>query len=264
MKLCEVFRRIVLQEVERECPPAQTGRPRAIPDAEALDAMFKVLRTGTQWRELTCEVSHTTVFRRMQLWCRHSVFDKAYTRVLTLHSRLRPPKLYCVDSSYVKNAFGRNCVGRNHTDRGRKALKVSVLVDHTGVPHGMCCHPGNRPDVTLLADTLSSKLRTLEALPLYADKGYDSRNNRKVCLHMGLADRIMRRRTKTTRRTNAKRIVVEHTFSWMKSFRRLSHFYEHDVPPFRGFLLLAFGHLVANRVDRFRDQKSDHAQKASR
>ena len=247
--LHKVFERLVLQEAERRCPRRPRGRPRQLDDAHALALVFKLLRTGMQWRELDCAVHYTTVLRKMHDWTRRGVFDAAYARALRTHKRLCPPTHYCVDSSYVKNAFGRECVGRNHTDRGRKALKLSVVVDHEGVPHGMCCHAGNRPDVCLLDDSLRSALVELERRPLFADKGYDSRHNRGVCRRMGLHDRIFRRRSSPTRRTHARRIVVEHTFAWLKSCRRLLHFYETTPRVFRAFALLASGHLLARRLN---------------
>lgn len=169
-----------------------------------------------QWRALECEVSHTTVLRRMHTWRKRGVFEAAYRKLLRTYKQLYPTQYYCLDSAYIKNMFSQKCVGRNHTDRGRKAIKVSVVVDQTGAPHGVCCHPGNRPDVVLLDDSLSSCFEFITHLPMYADRGYDSRKNRETCERHGLKERIFRRRCKTTRRTNAKRIVVEHTFAWMK------------------------------------------------
>ena len=180
--LSSIFERLVLLEAEARCPPSKRGRPRELSDSEALSVFFKVLRTGMQWREADGDVHYTTLLRRMHVWSKNHVFDAAYTRALKTYKRLCPTTHYCVDSSYVKNAFGRECVGKNHTDRGRKALKLSVVVDQHGIPHGICCHPGNRLDVCLLQDTLRSMLVDVESRPLYADKGYDSRNNRKVCL----------------------------------------------------------------------------------
>ena len=55
-----VFERFVLREAERANPHASTGRPRAISDECALRLIFRVLRTGMQWREVACDVSHTT------------------------------------------------------------------------------------------------------------------------------------------------------------------------------------------------------------
>lgn len=246
--LHRVFERLVLSEAEKRCPACPRGRPRKLDDVSALTLMFKVLRTGMQWRELDCAVDYTTVLRKLHAWARCGVFDAAYARVLRTHKRLNPPSHYCVDSTYVKNAFGRECVGRNHTDRGRLALKLSAVVDDQGVPYGVCCHAGNRPDVCLLDDSLRSVLVEMEHLPLFADKGYDSRHNRGVCHRRGLLDRIFRRRSSSTRRTHARRIVVEHTFAWLKSCRRLLHFYETTPRVFLAFVFLASGNLLTRRL----------------
>jgi IS5 family transposase len=163
---------------------------------------------------------------------------------------------------YVKNMYSSQCVGRNHTDRGRKALKLSAVVDQGGVPHGLCCHPGNRPDVTLLEDSLNSCMTSLDTLaPLYADRGYDSRNNRRVCGMHGVKDRIFRRRTKTTRRTNARRIVVEHTFAWLKQYRRLLYMFEHSADQFLAFTILAFGQILARRMQCVPKRKTEIPKK---
>lgn len=246
--LSDIFERLVLQEAECRCPPVRRGRPRSLDDKDALAVIFKLLRTGSQWREIVSDVHYTTVLRRMHTWSRERVFDAAYSRALQTYKRLFPTRHYCVDSSYVKNAFGREGVGRNHTDRGRKALKLSVVVDQHGISHGVCCHPGNRPDVCLFESALQAMIVDLEGRPMYADKGYDSRHNREVCRRHGLQDRIFRRKSKPTRRTNAQRIVVEHTFAWLKSYRRLLHFYETKPSVFRAFVLLAQGHITAGRI----------------
>ena len=253
MHLSEVFQNLVLQQAAALAGSKPTGRPRTLSNEDALQGIFRVLRTGMQWRELDAipgEVHYTTVFRRFRTWGSAHVFETAYTRALQTYRRLRRVQHYCVDSSYVKNRFGRRCVGRNHTDRGRKALKLSLLVDDLGVTHGVCSHPGNRPDVVLLEDTLRSALLPLESVPLYADRGYDSRRNRALCEEHGLRDRIFRRRTKTVRRTNARRIVVEHAFAWLDAFRRLLHCYEQGPEPFVAFVLLALGHRLGKRLER--------------
>ena len=247
MNLHHVFQRLILREAGKRCPPASTGRPRGIDDSTALDIMFMVLRTGMQWREVRSHVAPTTILRKMHVWRDAGVFEEAYRRMLHTHKKLNSTRYYAVDSCYVKNAQSSECVGRNHTDRGRHALKLSVIVDHTGVPWGACCHPGNRPDVTLLAETLESRLIELDKVCLYADRGYDSRRNRRVCQDAGVKDRIFRRRQKTTRRTNARRIVVEHTFAWAKRFRRLLYMYETSSAQFLTFVYLAFGHLACSR-----------------
>ena len=247
MNLNFVFRNHLLSEIKTLDNKKYTGRPKTLSNEEALSIIFKVLRTGMQWREIDSSVSYATVFRRMQQWQHANIFQNAFKRVLKTYNKLNPTKYYCIDSSYVKNQYGRSGLGKNHTDRGRKAIKLSLIVDQNGVSYGMRCDPGNRPDVTLLRSTLESMMTTLETLPLFADRGYDSRNNRNICQEYRVQDRIFRRKTKTVRRTNSKRIVVEHAFAWLDNFRRLIRFYEHTPEKYLNYVFLALGHHLCNR-----------------
>ena len=246
MEMSKVFKRLLLAELNA-LPPQQTGRPSRLAPEDALDHIFKLLRTGMQWREVNAAVSFTNLFRRFHKWVNAGIFENAYKKALRTYRRLVPSEYYCIDSSYVKNRFGRVGVGKNHTDRGRKALKLSVITDQNGVCQSVTSDPGNRPDVTLLTSSLQGALLQLDQLPLYADRGYDSRANRVVCQRFGLKDRIFRRRTKTVRRTNAKRIVVEHAFAWIQQFRRLLCFYEQTPPTYIAFVLCALGHRLCTR-----------------
>jgi len=150
-----------------------------------------------------------------------------------------------ITASILLMSNGQQCVGKNHTDRGRKALKLSLITDQNGIAFSVTTDPGNRPDVTLLLSSLEGMLLNVESLPLYADRGYDSRKNRRICSMHGLQDRIFRRKTKTVRRTNAKRIVVEHSFSWLDKYRRLLMFYEQTPAPFTSFVFLVLGRKVS-------------------
>ena len=246
MRLSHIFERLLLQEILK-MGKSRTGRPAKLGDEEALKCVFKVLRTGMQWREVDASVSFVTVFRRFQTWSKNNVFQNAYKRTIEVYRKLIPSKYYCIDSSYVKNKYGQQCVGKNHTDRGRKALKLSLITDQNGIAFSVTTDPGNRPDVTLLLSSLEGMLLNVESLPLYADRGYDSRKNRRICSMHGLQDRIFRRKTKTVRRTNAKRIVVEHSFSWLDKYRRLLMFYEQTPAPFTSFVFLALGHQLCSR-----------------
>ena len=247
MKVSDVFKRFIIANADVYAPQKNVGRKRSLTNADALDAIFKVLRTGMQWREIDSSHCFTTVYRRMVLWETKNVFTMAYKQALQTYQKLHPPKYYCVDSSYVKNMFGRCDTGRNHTDRGRQALKLSIVVDDNGIVQGACHHPGNKPDVILFLDSIASMLEKLDGLPFYADRGYDSKHNKNACRNFGFKDRIFRRRTKTVRRTNAKRIVVEHTFAWLDKFRRLLHLYEQSGSRYMSFVWLAVGQLLCNR-----------------
>ena len=247
MLLSSVFKTFLIREIDASNRTKVKGRPIILQDEEALNCIFKVLRTGMQWREIQSSVSYATVFRRFQQWTNKDIFRKAYKRALLTYKRLVPTKYYCIDSSYIKNRFGQKCVGKNHTDRGRKAIKLSIVTDQNGITYSASTLPGNQPDVTSLSSSLIHMLSSLDSVPLYADRGYDSRHNRTVSTTMGLQDRIFRRRTKTCRRTNAKRIVVENAFSWLDKYRRLLLFYEQSPQPLLSFVFIGLGHHLSER-----------------
>lgn len=69
---------------------------------------------------------------------------------------------------------------------------------------------------------------------LFADKGYDSAMNRRICKSYGFKDRIYKRRTINGKRTHAKKSVVERYFSWHDKYRRLLVSYEQNVKIYLG------------------------------
>jgi len=100
-------------------------------------------------------------------------------------------KCLLVDTSFVKNQYGRTVLGPNPTDRGRKATKVSLLTDINGVPLQVNFHPGNRHDSQTLPHLLQEASRHLgnsmtAFTGLIADKGYDSHDCRTACRMRGL------------------------------------------------------------------------------
>ena len=81
-----------------QLPRCPRGRPLKLADADALALLFKVLRTGMQWREVDATVCHITIFRRFHAWRAQGVFEDAYRKALRTYAKLRATRFYCVDS----------------------------------------------------------------------------------------------------------------------------------------------------------------------
>lgn len=245
-----MFKQILRIAVQEAHPVQKRGRPPLLSFDDAYDDILRVVRTGMQWRHLQprAGVSHTTVFKTMHKWIASDLFHIAYVRCLRLYRRRKRPRYCCVDSSFVKNVYGTDCVGRNPTDRGRMATKLSAGVDDEGIPFSLLCTPANVSDMRLFEPTLAAAmLPTPNGTPVYTDKGYDSASNRRACVAYGYRDRIFRRRTVNGRRTHAKRGVVERFFSWLDKYRRLIVRYERRVETYMGMTLLACGCLLERR-----------------
>jgi len=247
MSNAELFKNILRNTVVECFPPQRRGRPPKLTFEEAYDGIRAIVRTGMPWRDLRCHtVSHITVFKALHKWSEHHVFEIAYKRLLRLYTR--PVRHYAMDSTFVKNQYGRDVVGRNPTDRGRKATKFSAIVDDMGVPHAFLFTGANESDMRLFDRTLHASLHAMQPAPMYADKGYDSRANRVHCVNAGFPDRIFKRRCANTRRTHAKRGIVERFFAWHDKQRRLIQRYEQKVHIYASMTILFAGTLLESRI----------------
>ena len=188
----------ILRQVEVLAPNRASGRRRA--DNETLlYAMLKVLETGMPWRHLEWPgngPNYRSVHRHFMAWCRAGVFRSAYQALLRLYARkTRRGEYHCIDSSYVKSIYGVACVGRNPTDRGRNATKMSAIVTDEGLPVSLTFFPANTSDYRTVYASLDARVsRTRARIPLYADKGYDSTEVRHALWDAGYVDRVAKRK----------------------------------------------------------------------
>jgi len=176
-------------------------------------------------------------------WTAAGVFERAYAAVLRLERRplKRNVRIECIDSSYVKSIYGRDCNGRNLTDRGRNATKVSAIVASDGVPVALAFFPGNTSDQRTVEVTLCARLapRAARGMLMYADKGYDSAANRALLRQYGYVDCIFARGRRTHRVANRWRNVVERTFLWLDKSRRLLLLYDQTISAYVAWTCLA-------------------------
>jgi hypothetical protein len=101
-----------------------------------------VLGGPLKWAYALQGASPKTVYHHFNRWSKQRVFKRAFEDLRSKYLTL-PRKALIADCSFVKNIYGRCVVGRNPTDRGRKATKVSLLADERG-------HMPRRPVASLL------------------------------------------------------------------------------------------------------------------
>jgi transposase len=220
------------------------GRPRIASPTFVLHKIFWVLETGSQWRNVPSElVSAKTIYHYFRQWSQLRVFEDCFYEL----ARRVPQDHVVVDTTFVKNVFGKDVLGRNPTDRGRKATKVSLITNQHGTPLSVTFHKANRNDSLTLrhsVDTLARKTGIGNNIPLYADKGYDSETCRLVCRNHNLVPHIAARGTADVDR---ERYVVEQTFGLLDRFRRIVLRYDSSIVMFKSFWFLACAVIVARR-----------------
>lgn len=240
----------VVREYEQSRRVSPGGVTRRLSLAYVVDRISHVLVTGSQWRNLEVNGgSWKTIHHYFVRWSKANLFKQAFECALKVYVRTRGLSEHVVaDTSFIKNVYGTNCVGPSPFDRGRKATKVSVITDAYGVPLIFTFHPGNKNDSRTLQHTIDKCSVQLRGRTLYADKIYDSRHCSAVMAERGIISAVSKKRTQTSADDNRKRIVVEHTFSWLDKFRRILVRFEQHINRLASFHYMAGLEIVSRRL----------------
>ena len=140
---------------------------RRIPDRDALNAVFFVLRTDCQWKALdaTGLCKGSTAHRRFQQWVQAGVFARLWGAALRDHDELIGLNFVwmALDDSLHKAPLGGKKTGPNPTECGKGGVKRSLLTEARGLPVGLVLDGANRHDVKLVDGTLVSLPPAAEA-----------------------------------------------------------------------------------------------------
>lgn len=209
------------------------GKPRT-PDRVCMDAIFFVLRTGCQWKALNATKfgPGSTAHDRFQEWVQQGVFLQMWKAGLLEYDCLKGIdwSWLSMDGCRTKAPLGGEKTGKNPTDRAKKGVKRSLLVEANGVPVGLAVDGANRNDMKLVEATLESipvgRPEPTREQPqgMCMDKGYDYEEVREILEEFGFTAHIKARgeEAKEIKRKagfKARRWVVERTHSWMNRFR---------------------------------------------
>lgn len=120
--------------IEPHLPPPRSQRRHKVPDRrEIVNAIFYILTTGCQWRQLPKDFpSKSTVHDYMVCWDRDGVLtrlhDALYTQAREVAGRNAEPTLAIVDSQSVKSAEKGGATSiRPGTMQARKSRARSVM-----------------------------------------------------------------------------------------------------------------------------------------
>ena len=216
--------------------PGRSGRRRIVSPEELLTLLVHMCKTSQPWS--TLHPKNKTLHRTFRKLTLSGAFTDIHNRITRVYSSKRPAKHHITDTSYIKNVLGRDVTGRNHTDRGRLASKLSSVTDALGVMILFHLFPRNKSDQKVLLETFGDYTPPSN-LELFADKGYDSRANRSYIRSLGYKGRITNRGQRRMHNGNRKRIRVEHSFARIKQFRHLRQRYDCFANSFCSFVVIA-------------------------
>ena len=180
-------------------------------------------------------------------------------------------KYQMIDSLFVKNKFCCGNFGRNKYYKNKKGIKVSSIVDSSGIPISVICRKGQIYDSQLFKDTYNSiiintntkKYQGINKYKQYflADKGYDTNNIRKLLKEKGYTPIIdhnrrntkdinkIKKLTKKEKYHYKKRLKVENFFAWLTSYPKMNMIVEKTIESFEGLVFLFSGLILINRIN---------------
>ena len=233
-----------------------TGRPPR-PTIKVVETLRFFVREGVQWRELRASARRacgSTLRRRLDGWSTTALLRQVHA-ILIRMVRAGPETLswdVVVDSCSVRAKHGGELTGPNPTDRGKPGTKYHVVVSTEGIPLGAVPSAANVHDTRLFPHLLHLALAVCAAIGrLYADAGYDSAENRSLCLRDGIQPHIREIGAPHGSGLGAVRCVVEHDCAWLLANKRLDRRQDRLSRIILALLTTACIFIIANRISGF-------------
>jgi putative transposase len=233
--------------------PSQKGRRRKHPFRELLNAIFYLVKTSCQWRNLPKDFAPwPTVYHYFRLWKRSGLLHQIHTHLRQLEGRKPQPSAAIIDSQSVKSTEVSEERGY---DAGKKinGRKRHLLVDTIGLVLGVMVLPANLQDRDgarrLLAAFFGQKTRR-RVKHIWADGGYAGTLIQWAKTLWRCTVEVVKRNELHSFKVLPRRWVVERTFGWLGRYRRLSRDYERQATTGETMVYLAMIRLMLARISK--------------
>lgn len=236
---------------------AATGRPREHSFRELLNAIFYLVRTACQWRNLPKDFAPwSTVYHYFRLWKRTGLWEQIHTHLREhlrqAEGRERQPSAAIIDSQSVKST---ECSDERGYDAGKKVngRKRHLLVDTLGLVLLVMVLPANiqdRDGARKLLETFFARKMRRRVQRIWADGGYAGALVEWTLRLWRCTVEIVKRTDAHTFQVLPRRWVVERTFGWLGRYRRLNRDYERQAKTGETMVYLAMIRLMLTRLAR--------------
>ena len=224
-----------------------------------INEILYVLKSGVSWRDSRSQIHWNTLFWHFNRLSSFGIFQKLFNRLRVSYSEKHNLDVQIVDSTFIMNKFGKDCIARNKFFKNKNCNKVSFVTDINGIPLSVLFNTGNVHDLSFVNDHIDDLIVLTKKYPakhfsLLADKGYVSRKLKGALSlkHYNFiypCKKNMAPDPTFDKVLYKKRIFVEHSFQKLKSFKRIQLRYDSLLSNFSSFIFLAVSHIIFNKLN---------------
>ena len=233
------------------------GRPRKHEIRELLNAIFYLVKTACQWRNLPSHFARWgTVYHYFRLWKRNGLWATIHThlreQVRLVEGRNANASAGIIDSQSVKSTESSDERGY---DAGKKVngRKRHIVVDTMGMILWVTVLPANiqdRDGAKQLLAAFFAKSPRRRVKHIWADGGYSGSLLDYAKELWRCTIEIVKRSELHKFKVLPRRWVVERTFGWLGRYRRLNRDYERQAHTGETMVYLAMIRLMLSRLAR--------------
>jgi len=238
-------------------PREVRGRPRRIPTRRILNALWFVLATGVQWRQLPREFPQwQLVYYHFGRWARLGYWKRVYHVLRALwrqnKGRHKHATAGCQDSQSVKSPQGPGVRGYD-ANKKIKGRKRHLLVDTQGLPLEVVVTPAQVSD-SAGAHRLWERLGrrrgiTKKLKKVWVDAGYKKGIQETCWSRYGVTMEVVSKPPEQKGfAVQPRRWVIERSFGWISAQRRLVRDYEVLPLHSENMIWITFLKLVLRRL----------------
>src|SRR3954447_11823002 len=235
------------------CSPQPRHRPGHLPaeTIRVVATLRRFLREGTPWRGLMAtedQASGSTLRRCLARWAETGLLAKVHALLVGM---LRGNPDLILDTCSVRAKRGGDLTGPNPTDRGKRGSKYHIATDGDGVPVACAVTAANVNDTLVFERLFLAAFAVVAKIgTVFADKGYDAEDHRKLCRSFDIEPQIHKRGRPRGSGLGQRRWPVERSNAWLLENRRLALRYDRHGFIIQSLLQSACIFLVAPRLAR--------------